>query len=132
VFGTTSERYLGSTGTLGNTISTALFIAGELQAVSAIDFGIGAIDETVKNAKILNNGYGFLVTPAGKVGSHPRVDPTAETKYIDDMEVRGARACVRAATTGSLSRPLTRLLARLLIHSRFLLVTRSLPAARAQ
>jgi hypothetical protein len=71
------------------------------------------------------------VTPVGKGRARslrPQVDPTAEIKFIDDMEVRGARAGGRLSLALSLTRSLSQTLTQILAlaHSlRFLLLADS-------
>merc|ERR1711916_207751 len=56
---------------LNTTVSTPMYHNGKLVGVVGIDISLDAIVQRVSKLKLLDNGYGFIVTDNGTIIAHP-------------------------------------------------------------
>jgi Cache domain len=94
-----------STGTL-ITVSRAVVISDVLYGVVGLDIGMADLQRAIVSAKVLTNGYSYMVNSAGEVIVHPALEPgTLQTieavEFTDAAEASAFTQLLRSEVFGS-------------------------------
>jgi tetratricopeptide (TPR) repeat protein/uncharacterized protein YegL len=73
-------------GKIHISLSKGIFVNNVIKAVISGDFSMERIDTLVHTARILHNGYTFLMDRSGLAIAHPNIDRTVQTQLIGQLE----------------------------------------------